>query len=62
MAQWIKVLTALLEDLSSIPGLHVVAHNCNCRPRESEALFWLLQGQHTCDAQTQADTHPHTHE
>ena len=27
MAQWLRVLTALPEDLSSIPSIHMVAHN-----------------------------------
>jgi len=27
MAQWLRVLTALLEVLSSIPSNHMVAHN-----------------------------------
>jgi len=27
MAQWLRALTALPEDLSSIPSNHMVAHN-----------------------------------
>ena len=28
MAQQLKALAALLEDLGSIPSIHMVAHNC----------------------------------
>ena len=29
MAQWLRVLTVLPEDLGSIPSIHMAAHNCN---------------------------------
>jgi hypothetical protein len=28
MAQWLRQLTALPEDLGSMPSIHVAAHNC----------------------------------
>ena len=28
MAQWLRALTALPEDLGSTPSIHMAAHNC----------------------------------
>ena len=28
IAQWLKALTTLPEDLGSIPSIHMAAHNC----------------------------------
>lgn len=40
LAQCLRVLFALIEDLSSNPRAHMVAHNYNSSTRGSEDLFW----------------------
>ena len=39
MAQQLRALGALTEDLSSILRTYMKTHNCN--PMRSDALFWL---------------------
>jgi hypothetical protein len=38
VAQWLRTLAALPEDLASISRTHMVAHNCNYSSRESKTL------------------------
>jgi hypothetical protein len=39
MAQRLRALAALPEVLSSIPSMHIAAHNCNSGSRGSDTLF-----------------------
>lgn len=41
MAQRLRALVALCEDLGFIPSIHIVAHNltCNSVPKESDFFF-----------------------
>ena len=39
MAQWLRILTALTKDPSSVPGIHVRWFTA----RDFDALFWLTQ-------------------
>lgn len=43
VVKWVRALPALLEDSGSIPGTHVVAHNCSQFQfqGESSTVFWL---------------------
>jgi hypothetical protein len=44
MDQWLGVLAALTEDLSSAPSTHIVTTDIyNSRSRGFSFLFWLLQ-------------------
>lgn len=44
MAQQLRALAALPEDLSSIPNIQMVAHRSyNSGSRASKTLFWALQ-------------------
>lgn len=57
MAQWSKALATLAEDQSSVPSIHVVAHNyiCNFNLRGNMIpLFWYPWALHAC-AQTYED-------
>jgi hypothetical protein len=58
MAQLLRALAALAEDLGSFPCTHKVAHN-HAEPgdRRSSALFWLPCTQHTCSRRN-TYTHP----
>jgi hypothetical protein len=41
MAQWLRALAALPEDLGWIPSTHMVATTiCSSSSRGSDALFW----------------------
>lgn len=42
MAQWLKALVTLPEDLGSISSTQIVTYNCNFSLRGSNTLFWLL--------------------
>jgi hypothetical protein len=41
MAQELRILVTLAEDLGSVPSVHMVAHKhlCNSSPRGSDVLF-----------------------
>lgn len=43
MAQQLRTLPALPENLSSIPNTYVALHNHDSNSRGSVILFWLLQ-------------------
>lgn len=46
MAQQLRELAKLLEDLSSIPRIHMAAHNhLQLKSRRADALFWTLWAQ-----------------
>lgn len=43
MAHWLRVLSALIEGLVSVPSAHIVAHNClsiTLVPGGSDTLVW----------------------
>ena len=46
MAQWLRTLSILPEDLGLVPTI------CNYSPRGFSDLFWLTQVLHACGAQT----------
>jgi len=53
MAQQLRALTALPEDLGLIPSTNMPVHNChNCNSssRGSATLFWLLWAPDTSDS------------
>ena len=54
LAQWLRVpKVALSEDSRSIPSTTSLLTNTDYSiSRESDALFWLLQGPETHDSQT----------
>ena len=45
MAQWLRALAALREDLGSIPSTHKAAHSC---PRRLATFFWPPWALHAC--------------
>lgn len=57
MAERLRALAAVKEDVGLIPSTHLEAHNC--RPRGSNTLFWPPGALHTSDAQTNMETPTH---
>lgn len=44
MAQWLRVIPALSEDLSSVPSIYTAAHNSLYLQLQGlQCPFWLLQ-------------------
>ena len=62
MAQQLRALAALLEDLSSIPSTHMVTHShLNSCSKALDAFSRLPQAPHIHNAQTLVQTkHPYT--
>lgn len=50
MAQSLRALAALPEDLGSIPTTYTVAYNSNSSLEGSKAFFWTMSALHTWDA------------
>lgn len=42
MAQWLRILAALAEDLCWVPSTHLAVYNCNFNSRASDTV-WSLQ-------------------
>ena len=63
MAQWLRALAALLEDLGSIPSTHITAYTaCDSTSREPNPHFWplLASGTHVVHKYTcRQDIHTH---
>lgn len=48
------VVVALSFDSSSIPRIHMVAHDCNSSPPKDDAIFWPLWVLQACGADLKA--------
>ena len=54
----LRALTALAEDLSSDPSIHLAAHNpCHSISRGSDTVFWPLRALHACGTLTYRQAH-----
>ena len=59
--QWVRALTALPEDPSSISSTHMVAHTCKYSPRWWSTLFWPLRALQAYSTQIHVQAkHPFT--
>lgn len=60
VVEWLRVLTALLEDPSSVPSSHIgwLTATCNSCSRGSSAIFWPLRSLHM---PVHAHTYTHIH-
>ena len=59
MAQQLRALAALPEDLTLIPITHITAHSCNSSVRGSDTLLWPLLA-NTCHVSVLSSTQVHT--
>ena len=63
MAQRVRALVALAEDLGSVPGTHRVAHDCCscCSSTPSTPAGFCGHQAHTQGTYTHLQKHPYTH-